>query len=101
MSKPNARTRSARQGKRQTSLTGRSSPGIGKSICAALCHAGPGNLKAPAFSFVPGANLAKYVAIPDDPADTPIAMVHMLTRCNCWKSSRYFVVQHHDLHHLP
>jgi hypothetical protein len=40
-------------------------------LCA-LCHAGPGNPRAPAFSFVPGANLAKYVAIPDDPSDTPI-----------------------------
>ena len=70
-------------------------------LCA-LCHAGPGNLKAPAFSFVPGANLAKYVAIPDDPADTPIDVhahqVQLLESSRCFRSSTMTCTTCHDVH---
>jgi ssDNA-binding Zn-finger/Zn-ribbon topoisomerase 1 len=70
-------------------------------LCA-LCHAGPGNLKAPAFSFVPGATLAKFVAIPDDPADTPVDVhghqVQLLESSRCFRSSSMTCTTCHDVH---
>jgi hypothetical protein len=68
----------------------------------ALCHAGPGNPSAPAFSFVPGADLAKYIAIPKDPADTPIDVhghqVQLLESSRCFRSSNMTCTTCHDVH---
>jgi hypothetical protein len=70
-------------------------------LCA-LCHAGPGNPRAPAFSFVPGADLAKYVAIPDNPADTPVDVhahqVQLLENSRCYRSSNMTCTTCHDVH---
>jgi hypothetical protein len=70
-------------------------------LCA-LCHAGPGNPSAPSFSFVPGADLAKYIAIPKDPADTPIDVhghqVQLLESSRCFRSSNMTCTTCHDVH---
>lgn len=70
-------------------------------LCA-LCHAGPGNPRAPAFSFLPGASLAKYIAIPDDPADTPVDVhghqVQLLEGSRCFRSSSMTCTTCHDVH---
>jgi hypothetical protein len=70
-------------------------------VCA-LCHAGPGNPGAPAFSFVPGADLAKYIAIPNDPVDTPIDVhghqVQLLQSSRCFRSSNMTCATCHDVH---
>jgi hypothetical protein len=70
-------------------------------LCA-LCHAGPGNPRAPAFSFVPEANLAKYVAIPENPADTPVDVhahqVQLLESSRCFRSSNMTCTTCHDVH---
>jgi len=67
-----------------------------------LCHAGPGTPRAPAFSFVPGATLAKYIAIPDDPADTPVDVhghqVQLLESSRCFRSSSMTCTTCHDVH---
>jgi hypothetical protein len=70
-------------------------------LCA-LCHAGPGNSRAPAFSFIPGANLANYVALPDNPADTPVDVhghqVQLLESSRCFRSSNMTCTTCHDVH---
>ncbi len=70
-------------------------------LCA-LCHAGPGNPRTPAFSFAPGAELAKYIAIPDNPADTPIDVhahqVQLLESSRCFRSSNMTCTTCHDVH---
>ena len=100
MSKQNALT--GTPGEQETSLTRQNSPGSRQIDLCALCHAGPGNPRAPAFSFVPGANLAKYVAIPDDPADTPVDVhghqVQLLESSRCFRSSNMTCTTCHDVH---
>jgi Cytochrome c554 and c-prime len=70
-------------------------------LCA-LCHAGPGNPRAPAFSFVPGSDLAKYVAIPNDPVDSPIDVhghqVQLLESSRCFRASNMTCQTCHDVH---
>jgi hypothetical protein len=70
-------------------------------LCA-LCHAGPGDPRAPAFSFVPGAILAKYVTLPVNPADTPVDVhahqVQLLKSSRCFRSSNMTCTTCHDVH---
>jgi Cytochrome c554 and c-prime len=70
-------------------------------LCA-LCHAGPGSSRAPAFSFVTGADLAKYIALPNDPKDTPVDVhghqVQLLESSRCFRSSNMTCSTCHDVH---
>ena len=70
-------------------------------LCA-LCHAGPGTPKAPAFSFVAGGVLGQYLSIADDAPDTPVDVhahqVQQLRNSRCFQSSSMTCTTCHDVH---
>lgn len=70
-------------------------------VCA-LCHAGPGTPKGPAFSFIPGADLGNYLTIPKDADDTPVDVhghqVQLLESSRCFRLSGMTCTTCHDVH---
>jgi hypothetical protein len=70
-------------------------------LCA-LCHAGPGTPRAPAFSFVAGDALAKYLTIADDAPDTPTDVhahqVQQLSSSRCFRSTNMTCTTCHNVH---
>ncbi len=70
-------------------------------LCA-LCHAGPGTPRAPAFSFAAGGVLEKYLSIADDAPDTPVDVhahqVQQLRSSRCFRSSSMTCTTCHNVH---
>lgn len=70
-------------------------------LCA-LCHAGPGNPKAPSFSFASGGVLARYLSLPDNAPDIPTDVhahqVQQLSSSLCFRSSSMTCTTCHDIH---
>ena len=70
-------------------------------LCA-LCHAGPGTPKGPAFSFVAGDVLGEYLSIASDAPDTPddvhAHQLQQLKSSRCFRSSSMTCTTCHDVH---
>jgi hypothetical protein len=70
-------------------------------VCA-LCHAGPGTPKAPAFSFAAGGDLGQFLSLPDNAPDTPADVhahqVQQLSSSRCFRSSSMTCTTCHDVH---
>jgi Cytochrome c554 and c-prime len=70
-------------------------------VCAE-CHGGPGDQKAPAFSFVPGERLADYLIVQPDPeakVDVHGNQAALLERSKCYQSSTKLTCNYcHDVH---
>jgi hypothetical protein len=70
-------------------------------LCA-WCHAGHGVSLAPAFSYLPGEPLAKYLELPQaDPSaevDVHGSQVELLERSRCFQSSAMTCLTCHDVH---
>jgi hypothetical protein len=70
-------------------------------LCA-LCHAGPGTPRAPAFSFSAGGVLGQYLSIADDapenPADVHAHQFQQLRSSRCFRSSSMTCTTCHDVH---
>jgi Cytochrome c554 and c-prime len=70
-------------------------------LCA-LCHAGPGTPRAPAFAFTAGQDLSRYLSItdaaPDTPADVHGHQVQQLSSSRCFRSAAITCATCHDVH---
>jgi Cytochrome c554 and c-prime len=70
-------------------------------LCA-WCHAGHGNPILPAFSYVPGEPLAKYLELPQPDPDAPVdvhgSQVELLKKSRCFQSSTMTCLTCHDVH---
>ena len=70
-------------------------------LCA-WCHAGPGVTLAPAFSYLPGEPLDKYLELPKaDPnaeIDVHGSQVELLEKSRCFQSSTMTCLTCHDVH---
>jgi hypothetical protein len=70
-------------------------------LCA-WCHAGHGVPLLPAFSYVPGEPLDKYLELPQSAADAPIdvhgSQVELLKKTRCFQSSTMTCLTCHDVH---
>jgi hypothetical protein len=69
----------------------------------AICHGGIGVVPlAPAFSYVPGANLERYIELgrpdPDAPIDVHGNQVALLARSRCFQASLMTCTTCHDVH---
>jgi hypothetical protein len=72
-------------------------------LCA-WCHAGHGVALLPAFSYIPGEPLDKYLALPqlapDEAVDVHGSQVELLKKSRCFQSSTMTCLTCHDVH-LP
>ena len=70
-------------------------------MCA-QCHAGLGEPKAPAFTYVGGKPLHGYLELPplsyDEPVDVHGNQVGLLSRSKCYRSSQMTCATCHDVH---
>ena len=70
-------------------------------VCA-LCHGGVGEALAPAFSFVPGQPLAKYLVLPQFEPNAHIdvhgSQIELLKRSRCYQKSEMTCNTCHDVH---
>lgn len=70
-------------------------------LCA-WCHAGQGQLVAPAFSYLPGAPLDRYLELPRPSPDAQVdvhgSQVELLARSRCFQSSTMTCSTCHDVH---
>jgi hypothetical protein len=70
-------------------------------MCA-QCHAGLGEPKAPAFTYVGGKPLHDYLELPPLPYDAPVDVhgnqVGLLARSKCYRSSQMTCATCHDVH---
>ncbi|MGB7600627.1 MAG: multiheme c-type cytochrome [Candidatus Sulfotelmatobacter sp.] len=70
-------------------------------LCA-WCHAGAGSSIQPAFSYVPGEALDKYLALPQPDPSAPVdvhgSQVEMLERSQCFQKSAMTCLTCHDVH---
>ena len=70
-------------------------------LCA-WCHAGHGRPLLPAFSYLPGNQLDRYIQLPPPNPDAPIDVhgnqVEMLKRSRCFLSSNMTCLTCHDVH---
>jgi hypothetical protein len=70
-------------------------------VCA-WCHAGAGAEIAPAFSYLPGEALSKYLALPPPDPNSPIdvhgSQVELLEKSRCFQSSEMTCSTCHDVH---
>ena len=70
-------------------------------LCA-WCHAGHGRAAAPAFSYVPGEALEKYIEfarpLPNAPIDVHGDQVDLLRKSRCYQSSGMTCLTCHDVH---
>ena len=66
------------------------------------CHAGPGVALLPAFSYVPGEPLDKYLELPRPDPNAPIdvhgSQVELLRKSRCFRSSSMTCLTCHDVH---
>ena len=71
------------------------------SLCS-LCHAGPGNPLQPSFSFSPGDDIRKFIALPALPANQALdvhgSQVQLLESSRCFKGSQMTCTTCHDVH---
>ncbi|HSY65218.1 MAG TPA: multiheme c-type cytochrome [Terriglobales bacterium] len=72
-------------------------------LCA-WCHAGHGVALLPAFSYIPGEPLDKYLALPqlapDEAVDVHGSQVELLKKSRCFQSSTMTCLTCHDVHLL-
>jgi Cytochrome c554 and c-prime len=77
------------------------SPQRQMDLCA-LCHAGAGMPRAPAFSFTVGQELSRYLSItetvPDTPTDVHGHQVQLLTDSRCFRSAAMTCATCHNVH---
>ncbi|MGB6391167.1 MAG: multiheme c-type cytochrome [Candidatus Acidiferrales bacterium] len=70
-------------------------------VCA-QCHGGIGEAIAPAFSYVPGNQLEKYVMLPRPDAEARVDVhgnqVALLQRSHCYQASQMTCTTCHDVH---
>jgi hypothetical protein len=70
-------------------------------LCA-WCHAGAGVSSQPAFSYVPGEALDKYLTLPQPDPSAPVdvhgSQVEMLERSQCFEKSAMTCLTCHDVH---
>ncbi len=70
-------------------------------LCA-WCHAGAGSSLQPAFSYIPGEALDKYLALPQPDPSAPVdvhgSQVEMLERSQCFQKSGMTCLTCHDVH---
>jgi len=70
-------------------------------LCA-WCHAGHGIPLLPAFSYIPGESLDKYLELPQPEPDAPIdvhgSQVELLKKSRCLQSSTMTCLTCHDVH---
>lgn len=70
-------------------------------LCA-WCHAGAGKTILPAFSYVPGQSLTKYVDLPPSTPDAQVdvhgSQVELLEKSRCFQSSTMTCSTCHDVH---
>jgi Cytochrome c554 and c-prime len=70
-------------------------------LCA-WCHAGHGATLLPAFSYIPGESLDKYVELPQPDPDAAIdvhgSQVELLKKSRCFQSSTMTCLTCHDVH---
>jgi predicted CXXCH cytochrome family protein len=70
-------------------------------VCA-WCHAGAGEGLAPAFSYLPGESLGKYLALPPADPNSPIdvhgSQVELLEKSRCFQLSEMTCSTCHDVH---
>jgi hypothetical protein len=70
-------------------------------LCA-LCHAGPGTERAPAFSFTAGQDISRYLAIEESNSDIPTDVhghqVQQLSASRCFRSGTLTCATCHDVH---
>ena len=66
------------------------------------CHAGHGTLLQPAFSYIPGEPLDKYLELPQPDPQAPIdvhgSQVELLQQSRCFQSSTMTCLTCHDVH---
>jgi hypothetical protein len=79
------------------------SPQRQMDLCA-LCHAGPGTPRAPAFSFTVGQELSRYLsipdAVPDEPTDVHGHQVQLLAASRCFRSAAMTCMTCHNVHQV-
>jgi len=84
----------------KTSVLGSFSPDA--NILKAWCHAGHGVPVLPAFSYIPGEPLDKYLELPQPEPDAPIdvhgSQVELLKKSRCFQSSTMTCLTCHDVH---
>jgi hypothetical protein len=70
-------------------------------LCA-WCHAGAGKSILPAFSYVPGQPLTKYINLPPSAPDAHVdvhgSQVELLEKSRCFQSSEMTCTTCHDVH---
>jgi Cytochrome c554 and c-prime len=70
-------------------------------LCA-WCHAGHGNPILPAFSYVPGEPLSRYLELPQPDPDAAVdvhgSQVELLKKSRCFQSSTMTCLTCHDVH---
>jgi len=70
-------------------------------LCA-WCHAGHGTALVPAFSYVPGKQLDKYIDLPQPDSNAPIDVhgdqVGLLKKSRCFQASAMTCLTCHDVH---
>jgi hypothetical protein len=70
-------------------------------LCA-WCHAGHGTAQVPAFSYVPGEALDKFIALPQPDLKAPIDVhgdqVGLLKKSRCFQASAMTCLTCHDVH---
>ncbi|HZW80139.1 MAG TPA: multiheme c-type cytochrome [Candidatus Deferrimicrobiaceae bacterium] len=70
-------------------------------LCA-WCHAGAGSSIAPAFAYVPGESLDKYLTLPQSDPSAPVdvhgSQVEMLERSRCFQKSGMTCLTCHEVH---
>jgi hypothetical protein len=70
-------------------------------LCA-WCHAGAGSSLKPAFSYIPGEPLDKYLTLPQPDPSAPVdvhgSQVEMLERSQCFQKSAMTCLTCHDVH---
>ena len=71
------------------------------SLCS-LCHAGPGNPLSPSFTFKPGDDIHRYIALAEMPVNQALdvhgSQVQLLKSSRCFKGSQMTCTTCHDVH---